>query len=337
MIRPGAVAIVAVTIAAAGCGKKGPPLPPLVRVPIAPAEVSVTRRGSSVAIQFVVPSSNTDGSRPADLTRVDVFALTGPATTSAEEVVKSGMRLATLRVNPARDPDEAPADDERKAVSAQPKGDGLEQGESGRIEEHLAPEMLTGADPRSYVVVGFNKRGRSGPPSTPSAVPLVEPPAPPARPDVTYDEAHITVTWPAAYDADMPSFHVYDAARGSERRLTDKPVSEPRFADSRLEWGKERCFLIRAVKSVDGLTVESDASDVACVTPKDTFPPAAPRNLQGVQAEGVVNLIWDPNQEKDLAGYIVLRAVGSEELTPVTPEPISGQQFTSPVPSGARH
>ena len=75
---------------------------------------------------------------------------------------------------------------------------------------------------------------------------------------------------------------------------------------------------------------------MACVTPKDTFPPAAPKNLQGVQAEGVVNLIWDPNQEKDLAGYIVLRAVGSEELTPVTPEPISGQQFTSPVPSGAR-
>jgi len=56
------------------CGKKGPPLPPLVRVPTPPGNFSVQRRGSAVTIDFVVPGGNTDGSTPGDVSRVDGFA-----------------------------------------------------------------------------------------------------------------------------------------------------------------------------------------------------------------------------------------------------------------------
>ena len=62
----------------AACGKSGPPLPPLVRLPSPPAEFSAVRHGDAVDVDFLVPSANTDGSRPANLTRVDVYAYTGP-------------------------------------------------------------------------------------------------------------------------------------------------------------------------------------------------------------------------------------------------------------------
>ncbi len=89
--------------------------------------------------------------------------------------------------------------------------------------------------------------------------------------------------------------------------LNPKPLETLVFEDPRLTFGVERCYVVRTVEAHGAVTVESAASPPACITPKDTFPPAAPRNLAAVGAEGAVNLIWEPNDEADLAGYVVLR------------------------------
>ena len=99
--------------------------------------------------------------------------------------------------------------------------------------------------------------------------------------------------------------------------------------------GRERCYTVRAVRTVDGLAVESEAAPERCVTPADTFPPAAPAGLTAVASEGAINLIWDPNAETDLAGYLVLRASApSADLAPVTPTPITETTFSDTVPAG---
>ena len=63
-----AVSTLAVLVIVAGasiaCGKKGSPLPPLVRVPVPPPDFTAERRGEEVKLQFTVPAVNTDGSRP---------------------------------------------------------------------------------------------------------------------------------------------------------------------------------------------------------------------------------------------------------------------------------
>src|SRR5256885_13755889 len=87
------------------CGKKGPPLPPLVRLPAAPAGFVVQRRGATIAIQFAVPSGNTDGSTPAEVSRVEVYALTAPAPVAADDVFRRGERVGQVLVNPPPDPD----------------------------------------------------------------------------------------------------------------------------------------------------------------------------------------------------------------------------------------
>ena len=85
------------------------------------------------------------------------------------------------------------------------------------------------------------------------------------------------------------------------------------------------------------LSAESDAAPPRCTTPIDTFPPAAPTGLKTIPSEGAITLIWNPNTEGDLAGYIVLRAsVPAGVLTPLTPVPIQLTTFRDTVARGAR-
>jgi hypothetical protein len=358
------------TALAGGCGKKGPPLPPLVRVPEAPPEVVAGRRGDRVDIRVRVPSSNTDGTRPANIARLDVYAITGPAGLSDSDLLRYGTRIDSLQVKSPRDPDNTIDPDEPEADLEPLEGPGLDQGATVSVSEELAPIALSVASPagpevtsgsgpllgppevpprRSYAAVGVNKSGRRGPVSKWSAVPLLEPPARPLQPEVIYDETVITVRWAAVVAATgaatgvLPSrpltpapesaigYHVYDVTAGEEIRLTRTPSAEPGFADERIEWGAERCYTVRSTKTIDGLTVEGDAAPRRCVTLVDRFAPAPPTGLQTVASEGAIYLIWNGNGEKDLAGYIVLRGTSPDGLTPITAAPIQATTLRDAV------
>jgi hypothetical protein len=187
--------------------------------------------------------------------------------------------------------------------------------------------------------VGVNTRGRRGALSPRIAVPLVAPPPAPAAPRIDYDEKAITVRWTAVSSAEADSELAY-AVYGPEpdhTLLTPDPVTEPEFVDEKIVWDQERCFEVRSVRTVDDVRIESEASPSACVTPHDTFPPAAPEGLVGVGSEGAISLIWNANSEGDLAGYLVLRAIEpATELVPVTPSPITDTNYRDTVPAGSR-
>jgi hypothetical protein len=324
-------------LSVAACGKKGPPLPPLVRLPIPPAEFSVQRRGSTVAIQFGVPGGNTDGSTPADLSRVEVYALTSPEAANANQIFQQGTRVGRVLVNPPPDPDTPEGQPARPSGPLPP--DGIDQGAIARLSETLDPnESVDPTNVRSYIAVGFNRRGRRGSTSPPVAVPIGPPPAAPGKPDVTFDETTITVTWdaPEAADPDVAlGYHVYTSG-DVPTRLTGQPLDELTFEDKRIEWGAERCYVVRSVEVVDKMTLESEGSPSTCVMLADTFAPKAPEGLTVVASEGAMNLIWNPNQEADLAGYLLWRAMPSDgTLTSMTPAPVKESTFRDTVPAGA--
>jgi hypothetical protein len=142
---PRALVLVALAALVAGCGKKGPPLPPLVRLPAAPAELVAERRASSVDVGLVTPGANTDGSRPADIERVDVYAFTGPAAVPDDRLFKEGVRVASLEVKRPRDPDEVvDADDPDEDVEPL-EGPGADQGALVHVTEELDTEAMTPA------------------------------------------------------------------------------------------------------------------------------------------------------------------------------------------------
>jgi hypothetical protein len=318
------------------------------------------RRAAAVDVRFVLPSANTDGSRPANVERVDVYALSGSAPASENEVLKAGTRIGSVSVKAPRDPDETIEPDEPESNLDPLEGPGLDQGAAAQVQEVLTSALTAGgATRRTYVSVGITTRGRRGPVSQAVAVPLGSAPAAPAQPSVAYDETTVTVSWtPVAGQSgeaenEAVAYHVYDvspappAAEGAppaasssppETRLTQTAVAETTFTDKRIAWNVERCYTVRAVRRVDDLGVEGDAAPSRCTVLRDTFPPAAPSGVIAVASEGAINLIWTPNSERDLAGYRVLRAAApSAELEPITPGPIAETTFSDKVEAGVRY
>jgi hypothetical protein len=228
--------LVGFVLAGMSCGKKGPPLLPFAKAPAAPLEVTARRLGNRVEIRFTVPTRDMDAQQPANIDRIEVWALTGPQV-PAPLVMKHGTLVATV---PIRRPPPPPPDvEEGKPTPPPPPPStepGLDQGQAGVVveeltadtlvavtvpeieraraaEAHLAAELLERLGPprltppligpplpptpaRHYVVLGRNG-GRRGATSRPLAVALsTMPPAPP-QPTGVAAESYFELTWTA--------------------------------------------------------------------------------------------------------------------------------------------
>jgi fibronectin type 3 domain-containing protein len=99
------------------------------------------------------------------------------------------------------------------------------------------------------------------------------------------------------------------------------------FSDD-VQFGRERCYTVRTLYGTGRAAVESAPSERVCVTPTDIFAPAAPAQPATVAGEGAITLIWEPNREPDVAGYLVLRGEpGDATLRPLTPAPIADTSY----------
>jgi hypothetical protein len=378
------------TLALAGCGKKGAPLPPLLRIPAAVGEAAAMRVGDDVFVRFRVPAANADDQRPADISRVEVYAITlNRAPTSEddpEQLRKHSTLVATqqVRLPPPPLPPPKPGEPEPPAL---PLGPGIDQGAEMVVRDTLTPEagvavtfprdsirqadadhVDAGPGPlvapidseqpiRYYYAVGISPRGRYGLVQSFLAVPFGRTSSPPPAPDVTYDEKTITIRWQPAPDARgvappaspdvLPSrslvatappttYDVYDISRTAATNqtpvmpaaLTPAPVAALQVTAPVAGFGSERCFVVRPVDIIAGLHVRGPASPPRCVTLKDTFPPAPPRRLEAVATAEAINLIWDPSESEDVAGYLVLRSrLPDATLTPAMEAPIPRTAF----------
>jgi hypothetical protein len=209
-----------IVVASIACGQKGPPLPPLVRTP-APPELRADRRGSMVELGFTVPNANADGTRPANIARIDIYAVTGATTLTDLEMMKWGTRVASVPVKAPRNPNDTVEPGESADVIEPPAGEGLDQGAASAVVEQIAASIFKPIEPdrkgsrrrvtqepdgpllgpsaaaltRTYVGVGLDKRGRPGKFSPRVVVPLVLAPPPPSQPVISYTETAITVRW----------------------------------------------------------------------------------------------------------------------------------------------
>ncbi len=105
-------------------------------------------------------------------------------------------------------------------------------------------------------------------------------------------------------------------------------LTTPAFSDPRVEFGTERCYIVRRVEMVGSVAIESAPSPQACVTPVDKFAPVPPKTVNLVATASAVSLIWEPNTEEDLAGYLVLRGEApGDKLAPLTPAPIGDAAY----------
>jgi hypothetical protein len=198
---------------------------------------------------------------------------------------------------------------------------------------------------RLYSVQAVAANGRRGPASARVSVPLLASPGRPRAGTTSFDQSSVTVTWqpPVATSDEAPgvAYNIYPyappAAVGSGAAanpvtaplpINPKPLDVTTYTHAEAVPEKEQCFVVRSVGTIGSATIEGDPSDPICVTPSDTFPPAAPTGLAAVSGAGVINLIWDANKDADLAGYVVLRGEApGDTLQPLTPQPIRETRY----------
>lgn len=353
---PAVLAAVVVVSLTAACGKKGPPLPPLRPLPVAPTDVTARRVGDRVQLRFVVPDANQDPSTPVSISRVDVYARSlgyGSEPPVHSQLLLREFLVGSVDVRPPANPDAPPADpaapvDPRPAPGSPASWSEtmpLSAGPPLRLNREqqaaaasrrplpfpLAPTAVTvpftriSLPTRYYTVVGVSGQGRPGTPSLLLQVRLGGEPPVPTEAKIAFTETTLTLTWVSPRGAGVS---VYESTRDGVEQVAPvqaAPITTGTWSTP-VTFGVERCFTIRQVQVNGPVSTESAPAGPLCVTPVDTYPPPAPAEPRGAAEPGRITLEWDAVTAPDLAGYHILRAEGAgatlQQLTK-SPEPAS--------------
>jgi hypothetical protein len=336
---------------AAGCGAPGEPQPPTPPVPQGIADLTAKQAGDGVLLTFTMPGKTTLGDR---LQQVPTF-----------EVLRGFLR-----------PDGTPDPKSFRVVDTVPGALVARYAQRGQVQ-FIDPVAPTDPQLRSgqlfvYRVHTLFSAKHLSPDSKDITLQLYPVAERLSALDSAVTEQGIELKWAAPSHtstgeplASVQEYHVYrgeldpatsSAASGDPLQAKWKSpllqlgaTNTTDYRDSGFDYGKTYAYLVRTVIASPAGALESSDSPMSIVTPKDTFPPAAPQNVvaavqPGATAASVaVELSWSINVESDLAGYRVYRSQQAGErgalLTPeLLPSPAyrdnsaqSGQRYSYTV------
>lgn len=357
-LRASAIAAAALASLAAllalGCGKKAPPLPPLVGSKPRITTLELRQEGSTVRARFEMPVRA--GAEIIDYrTRgLELWRrVAEPAPAGA-----SGTGAAT----PAPAPAPAPRPPASPGGANEPSL-GLPVGEftkSAQLVQSITGddlfELLASPEPElvdagpeelwgqelEYAIVLKSDIKSSGTVSDLVRITPRQPPAPPQGVSVAATETSLRLTWTPAQDAEGRPLPV-DVYRADPDRpygaapVNERPLAAPPFDDPATAAGQTRRYVLRSVVASATPPLRSDASDEVALAWKDEFPPATPEGLRSFLDGAVVTLLWTPNDERDLAGYFAWRRAPGSDWTKLNETPLPSATFTDPnPPPGAR-
>jgi hypothetical protein len=307
-----ALGILFSAFALTGCGAPGEPQPPSPPVPSAVTDLTAHQQGRGVQLAFTLPGRSTAGERLAE----------PPAT----EIFRGELK-----------PDGKPDDKSFRLVYTIPGELSENYAIAGKMQftDPIPAEQLH-THPGLRLVYRVRTRASKKKNSADSNTVTVKLYAVADKiPSLTaaVTENAVELAWPAPVSASggeaVASYHIYrgeldlnspvpadgdlSAVKWKNPPLLLAPAQSNSYRDTFFEFGRTYVYVVRSVTVVDGDPLESDDSAPAIVTPRDTFPPAVPRNvvaavLPSAAGGQVVDLSWAINVEPDLAGYRIYRS-----------------------------
>src|SRR5580700_9756722 len=308
--------LVSIFLLMAGCGAPGEPQPPTPPIPQGIADLTAKKAGDGVLLTFTMPGKSTLGEK---LQQVPAF-----------EVLRG-----TLRADGTPDPKSF------RVVDTVPGALVARYSQQGQVQfvDPVSPAdpQLRAGQPFVYHVRTLFSAKHPSPDSKDVTLHLYPVSERISSLDANVTEQGIDLKWQAPTHtsrgeplSEIKEYHVYRGeldpatagvaasdplqAKWKSPLLQLGATSTTDYRDSGFDYGKTYAYLVRGVIGSPGGALESSDSPLAIVTPKDTFPPAAPQGIVAATQPGTtpgsvaVELSWSINVEPDLAGYRVYRA-----------------------------
>jgi len=304
------VPLACAVLAAAACGRKGPPLPPLSRTPAPAADLEATLSPEGLEMAWTArPPLEAGGARVEHGIYWDLRAEPGAAPPAADP--ERPAPAVTGKTGPP----------ERSVVEAGARDDGPAAewpGEGARPDRRLRTRIDVGVPPPGsrlrLAVVSRSGRRSSAPSSLEVRVPAVPLPAPEGF-ELLAEEEGIRLRWrPAPAEVRLELFRREGESGGTPVMLARVEPAVGEFLDRGARLGVTYRYAAR-LRAPAGPRAWV-AGPTAAAGPHafvDSFAPKAPQGLALlIEAEGV-RLLWTPNREADLAGYRIYRRLGDGE------------------------
>jgi hypothetical protein len=314
----------------AGCAAPGEPTARHPVVPVAVTDLAARQYGEAFTLTFTLPTRSMDHEALAEHPTIEIYRAGLPPGASANK--KTEWRLAYT----------IPSE----------QVDAYLTGERVEFSDPLTPEGVARAAGSSfaYKVRTRAVKTRDSEDSNVAAARIYPAPEAPLDVRVNVTEPALVVTWAEAAVPPGASSRAYRVYRGVLPSPQEKSTPAPsqaknkaplelagsspstEFRDTHFEFGTPYVYSVRSVAQYGADFVESADSAPVQVTPRDTFPPAAPTNLEITivpatnQAPAYIELAWAISPEADLAGYAVYRSnaedsPGERITTEILPSP----------------
>jgi len=319
----------------AGCGKKGPPLPPLRYVPEATQDLTVAQQGRELVFEMAFPSRTTDGTALPELREIELWVLEktvsgegAPEPVTARELEAGAQLVQTLA---GRDLAQATVGQRLELRTPLPEVEPVVEPETEPGTEETAKRARRAFFFTVRSVV--SERDTSAFSNQAVIVPRVPPP-PPAELGVTATAEGIEVSWRSPAPEELggvppEGFHVY--RRDPRSRFWGEPLdlaapSATRHLDTGARFGEGYVYTVTTVTARDPL-IESAPGGAREIEYRDRFAPPPPEDPVALPEAGRVRLVWEASAAPDVAGYHVYRRQGDEgELERITERPIPNRE-----------
>ena len=312
----GIICISFVLLVMTGCGAPQEPIPPTPPVAVAISDLTARQAGDGVQLTFTMPGRSITGDRLLSTPAFEVLRGTTKPDGSPD--------LKSLRV----------VDTIPGALSEK-----YFVGDKVQFTDPLTPEETNAQEGKIviYTVRTRLSQKRASANSNIISLRIFPPPARVASIEARVTEPAIELSWAAVNRTSAGDpltvavrYNIYRAELDAASTNLAKPdvsqlnlngklqllASQPEqtYSDKSFEFGKTYAYLVRSVIDRNNTSLESADSTPIIVTPRDTFPPAAPQAISAAVLPGetdnspVVDLSWSINVEPDFAGYRVYRS-----------------------------
>jgi hypothetical protein len=320
-------AVAAAVLALAGCGKRGNPVPPTLRVPQPVADLTARARADGVEVTWTLPRRRVDNTRLFDPGEARLYRLEDDGAGAprpalrVDDRIAGYTRIATVRL---QDPAGPEVQDDRVVY--------LDRG------------GLTVDRRYTYVVVTTDARGRMSAPSLRASVVYIAAPEAPSGLTAAAGDGEVRLSWqpPARLVNGTPvtGALTYEVLRAPDAATAPAVVGrsgagETAFVDRDVTNERTYRYTVRAVRAEGEATTTGPASATVTATPVKMTAPDPPTNLVAIPSAGEVRLSWTPSRAADVGAYVVYRARPGGRFERVGSARPPGTTFTDrPVPPG---